>query len=85
MLNTDAHNSQIKKKMTAKEFVHNNRGINDGQDFPPAFLEDLYSRIVNDEIKLGDGNTLLYPDAVRKGTILLTSAGVLIESQDGCI
>lgn len=73
MLNTDAHNPQIKKKMTVKEFIHNNRGINDKQDFPPAFLEDLYNRIVFDEIKMGDGNTLMYPDAVKKGIFATNS------------
>ena len=32
MLNTDAHSSQIKHKMTKQEFVRNNRGINAGGD-----------------------------------------------------
>lgn len=42
MLNTDAHSSQIKKKMTQQEFVNMNRGINDQKDLPSAFLEKLY-------------------------------------------
>ena len=42
MLNTDAHSSQIKKKMTQQEFVNMNRGINDSGDLPTPFLESLY-------------------------------------------
>jgi len=52
MLNTDAHNPQVKKKMTNKEFLKMNKGINDGQDLPQAFMEDIYLRIVNEEIKM---------------------------------
>lgn len=42
MLNTDAHSSQIKKKMTQQEFVNMNRGINDSGDLPTPLLEQLY-------------------------------------------
>lgn len=62
MLNTDAHNDQIKadRKMTLEEFVSNNRGIDDGKDLPrvllllllQAFLEGLYNNIVNNEIRM---------------------------------
>ena len=52
MLNTDAHNPQVKNKMTKEGFIRNNRGIDDGQDLPNKVLEDLYDRIVNNEIKL---------------------------------
>ena len=34
MLNTDAHNPQVKNKMTKEGFLRNNRGIDDGQDLP---------------------------------------------------
>eukprot|EP00741_Cyanophora_paradoxa_P005196 tig00000852_g5036.t1 len=54
MLNTDAHNPQIQKKMTKAEFVRNNRGINDSGDLPQEFLEELYDRIVKNEIKMKD-------------------------------
>jgi Sec7-like guanine-nucleotide exchange factor len=30
MLNTDAHNPNVKEKMTLKQFINNNRGINAG-------------------------------------------------------
>jgi len=52
MLNTDAHNPQVKNKMTKEGFIRNNRGIDDGQDLPNEVLEELYDRIVNNEIKL---------------------------------
>lgn len=52
MLNTDAHNPQVKNKMTKEGFIRNNRGIDDGQDLPKETLEELYDRIVNNEIKL---------------------------------
>ena len=52
MLNTDAHSSQIKKKMTQQEFVNMNRGINDSGDLPQPFLEKLYKAITTNEIKI---------------------------------
>merc|ERR1719482_1519055 len=52
MLNTDAHSSQIKKKMTQEEFVKMNRGINDQKDLPTPFLEQSYQAITTNEIKI---------------------------------
>jgi len=54
MLNTDAHHPQVKRKMSKEEFIKNNRGINDGEDLPEEFLGELYDRIVNEEIRLGN-------------------------------
>ena len=48
----DAHRVNIKKKMTKGEFLNNTRSINSGSSFPKEFMEDLYDRIVNDEIKM---------------------------------
>lgn len=31
--------------MTLEHFIRNNRGINDNEDFPPEFLEELYNSI----------------------------------------
>jgi hypothetical protein len=45
MLNTDAHNEQVIKKMTLDAFVRNNRGINGGQDIPRDLLETVYNDI----------------------------------------
>ncbi|GAX80611.1 hypothetical protein CEUSTIGMA_g8046.t1 [Chlamydomonas eustigma] len=58
MLNTDAHNPQVKKKMSKEAFLKNNRGINDGQDLPEDFMAALYDRIVNNEIKMKDDDML---------------------------
>ncbi|MCO5586486.1 hypothetical protein L7F22_040426 [Adiantum nelumboides] len=52
MLNTDQHNSQVKKKMTEEDFIKNNRNINGGQDLPRDFLSELYHSIVRSEIKI---------------------------------
>ncbi|EIW73609.1 hypothetical protein TREMEDRAFT_25229 [Tremella mesenterica DSM 1558] len=55
MLNTDAHNKNMKqKRMTKSEFVKNNRGINDGKDLPEEFLGEVYDEIQNEEIKMKD-------------------------------
>ena len=53
MLNTDAHSSQVKNKMTLPQFLRNNRGINSGEDLPNALLEEVYTDIQTNEIKTG--------------------------------
>ena len=35
-----------------QDFLRNNRGINDGGDLPVDFMEAVYDRIVNNEIKM---------------------------------
>ncbi|KAK9807735.1 hypothetical protein WJX72_007547 [[Myrmecia] bisecta] len=52
MLNTDAHNSKVKKKMTCEEFIRNNRGINDGSDLPADFLSNIYKSIQRRAIRI---------------------------------
>ena len=52
MLNTDAHNSQVSRKMTKDEFVKNLRGINEGRDLPADYLSQLYDSITSHEIKM---------------------------------
>ncbi|KAG6821251.1 hypothetical protein H0H93_002361 [Arthromyces matolae] len=54
MLNTDAHNPQIKHRMSKAEFIRNNRGINDNNDLPEEFLSSVYDEIVLNEIKMKD-------------------------------
>jgi len=58
MLNTDQHNSSIKKKMTLEEFISNSRGINDGHDLPREFLRDVYASISSVEIRMSDESGL---------------------------
>lgn len=39
MLNTDAHNPGVKRKMTQEEFIKNNRRLSDdGQDLPDEYV-----------------------------------------------
>ncbi|KAK4491498.1 hypothetical protein RD792_002248 [Penstemon davidsonii] len=52
MLNTDAHNSMVKDKMTKADFIRNNRGIDDGKDLAEDYLGALYDHIVKNEIKM---------------------------------
>jgi brefeldin A-inhibited guanine nucleotide-exchange protein len=54
MLNTDAHNPQVKKRMTKADFIRNNRGINDNADLPEALLSDIFDGIVSNEIRMKD-------------------------------
>ncbi|XVE76987.1 hypothetical protein DITRI_Ditri13aG0025400 [Diplodiscus trichospermus] len=52
MLNTDAHNPMVKNKMSADDFIRNNRGIDDGKDLPEEYLRSLFERISRNEIKM---------------------------------
>ncbi|KAG5248206.1 brefeldin A-inhibited guanine nucleotide-exchange protein [Salix suchowensis] len=52
LLNTDAHNSMVKDKMSKADFIRNNRGIDDGKDLPEEYLGALYDHIVKNEIKM---------------------------------
>ena len=54
LLNTDAHNPQVKNRMTKAGFIANNRGINDGHDLPEDLLNSIYDDIVNNEIRMKD-------------------------------
>lgn len=69
MLNTDAHNPVVKKKMTKAQFIHNCRDINDGEDFPDFYLSEIYDRIVTDEIRMKQEG--LYSEALKKGWIVI--------------
>ncbi|XP_020581346.1 brefeldin A-inhibited guanine nucleotide-exchange protein 1 [Phalaenopsis equestris] len=57
MLNTDAHNSMVKDKMSKSDFIRNNRGIDDGKDLPEDYLGPLYDQIVKNEIKMNADNS----------------------------
>lgn len=68
MLNTDAHNPAIKKqyKMTKAQFISNNRGINEGDDIPREYLEHIYDRIIQEQIKM-DVVENVFSNAEKKG------------------
>ncbi len=65
MLNTDAHNDQVKNKMTQAQFMSSLRGIDNGKDIDPAFLIKLYDRIVTKEIKMKDDPLGLFVSCLR--------------------
>eukprot|EP01114_Cavostelium_apophysatum_P006874 TRINITY_DN1840_c0_g1_i1.p1 TRINITY_DN1840_c0_g1~~TRINITY_DN1840_c0_g1_i1.p1 ORF type:complete len:1243 (-),score=449.77 TRINITY_DN1840_c0_g1_i1:160-3888(-) len=66
MLNTDAHSPHIKNKMTKEEFIRNNRGICGGASLPKEYMENLYDKIVENEIKMqAEGS--VFTSAERKG------------------
>ena len=56
MLNTDAHNPQIKaqNRMTKPQFFRNTSGINDGADIPEEVVSGIYDDITNNEIRMKD-------------------------------
>ncbi|CAJ1949860.1 unnamed protein product [Sphenostylis stenocarpa] len=56
MLNTDAHNPMVKNKMSADDFIRNNRGIDDGEDLPEEYLKSLFDRISRNEIKMKEND-----------------------------
>ncbi|KAI3701044.1 hypothetical protein L2E82_45687 [Cichorium intybus] len=59
MLNTDAHNPMVKDKMSADDFIRNNRGIDDGKDLPEEYLRSLFERISKNEIKMKEDDFAL--------------------------
>ncbi|KAK4752299.1 hypothetical protein SAY87_021097 [Trapa incisa] len=61
MLNTDAHNPMVKNKMSADDFIRNNRGIDDGKDLPEEYLRSLFERISRNEIKMKEDDLASQP------------------------
>ncbi|KAI8338556.1 hypothetical protein BC941DRAFT_423211 [Chlamydoabsidia padenii] len=54
LLNSDAHNPNLKKRMTLQDFIKNNRGLDDGGDISLEIQETIYNEIQNNEIKMKD-------------------------------
>ncbi|KAF9003925.1 Sec7-domain-containing protein [Cyathus striatus] len=52
LLNTDLHNSQVRKRMSFEDYQKNLRGVNGGSDFSNEFLQDIYESIKKKEIIL---------------------------------
>ncbi|KAI8592987.1 hypothetical protein BDZ88DRAFT_503867 [Geranomyces variabilis] len=59
MLNTDQHNAQVKNRMTKADFKKNNRGIDEGKDVAPEFLEAIFDEINQNEIVMKDEQPLV--------------------------
>jgi brefeldin A-resistance guanine nucleotide exchange factor 1 len=56
MLNTDQHNPNVKSqnRMSCTDFARNLRGVNNGSDFAPEYLQDIFDSIKSNEIILPD-------------------------------
>ncbi|KAH6856483.1 hypothetical protein B0I37DRAFT_396130 [Chaetomium sp. MPI-CAGE-AT-0009] len=56
LLNTDQHTPTLKNRsrMTFEDFSRNLRGQNDGEDFAPEYLQDIFDTIRTNEIILPD-------------------------------
>lgn len=57
MLNTDLHNPQVRKRMTIEDYQRNLRGVNDGSDFSPEYLQAIYDSIRKQEIVMPEEHT----------------------------
>ncbi|CAN4125810.1 unnamed protein product [Withania somnifera] len=77
LLNTDAHNPMVKTKMSADDFIRNNRGIDDGKDVPEEYLRSLFERISRNEIKMKDDNLALQQKQSLNSTRILGLDSIL--------
>lgn len=81
LLNTDQHNPTLKanKRMTVEDFSRNLRGVNNGKNFSPEYLSDIYQSIKSNEIILPDehDNQHAFDYAWRELLLKTESAGGL--------
>jgi brefeldin A-inhibited guanine nucleotide-exchange protein len=68
MLNTDAHNKQVKHRMTLQDFIKNNSGIDDGKSLPEEYLKSVFDEIQNNEIKMKDEVQVAAPSGGNPST-----------------
>ena len=52
MLTTNLHNPKVKAKMAVHEFLQQNVGVNDGDNYPGDYLADIYADIHAKELKV---------------------------------
>ncbi|CUA75851.1 putative protein C211,03 [Schizosaccharomyces pombe 972h-] [Rhizoctonia solani] len=57
MLNTDLHNPQNRKRMTIADYQKNLKGVNDGTDFDPEYLQAIYDGLRKREIVMPEEHT----------------------------
>ncbi|KAG0227252.1 GDP/GTP exchange factor for ARF [Mortierella sp. GBA43] len=82
LLNTDQHNRGVKARMSLEQFSRNLKGVNNGKDFPPEYLSDIYDAIKKREIVLPQehegqlGFNYAWKELLRRAT----TAGSLIIS-----
>ncbi|KAI2628938.1 Sec7-domain-containing protein [Xylaria nigripes] len=79
MLNVDQHSPKIKKRMELADFARQVRGVNDGKDFAPEFLQATFEAIRTNEIILPDehDNQHAFDYAWRELLLKTESAGPL--------
>ncbi|RAL54079.1 hypothetical protein DM860_004550 [Cuscuta australis] len=86
LLNTDAHNPMVKSKMSADDFIRNNRGIDDGKDLPEEYLRSLYERISRNEIKMKEDDLAVQQRQSMNSNKILSLDNILnivIRKRDG--
>ncbi|KAJ3273363.1 guanine nucleotide exchange protein for ADP-robosylation factor [Terramyces sp. JEL0728] len=84
MLNTDQHNTQVKRKMSKHDFLKNNRGIDGGKDLPEEVLSIVFDEIVNNEIIMKDEQKAVPNPKVpvdAKTTLANTSADMALKTE----
>ena len=54
MLNTALHNPNAKMKISAEQFIKQNKGINSGKDLGPDMLEAIFRNIKEEPFKIPD-------------------------------
>lgn len=59
MLNTDLHSGKLEKNLTMEQFRSMNRGIDNGQNIPDAYLDAVYEAV--------KGEQIIMIDMVREG------------------
>ncbi|KAI3796526.1 hypothetical protein L1987_39200 [Smallanthus sonchifolius] len=77
MLNTDAHNAMVKNKMSADDFIRNNRGIDDGKDLPEEYLRSLFERISKNEIKMKEDDFAIQQRQSANSSMILSLDSIL--------
>jgi golgi-specific brefeldin A-resistance guanine nucleotide exchange factor 1 len=81
LLNTDQHNPNMKaRRMTLEDFSRNLRGQNNGENFSPEYLQNIYDSIKSNEIILPDehDNKHAFDYAWRELLLKTEAAGDLI-------
>jgi hypothetical protein len=77
LLNTDAHNPNVKRKMTFDDFVRMNRGIDQGRDLPEGLLQKLFTNIQRQEIAAeSEAGVVTYFNAAQEGYLFKLANGV---------
>jgi guanine nucleotide-exchange factor len=75
MLNTDAHNPMVTKKMTKSDFVRMNTSSDVEEHASQELLEEIYDSIVRDEIKLKDDDSKRERSEERSSLINVLNLG----------